>query len=123
MEVGRTYRYRVTVREDAGPVASFEVTVSTPGASFALHQNHPNPFNPSTRIDFSLDRAVRATLAVYDVSGRRVQTLVSRELPAGSHSAEWDGRDLQGRPVASGIYLIRLTAGERSLTQKAVLLK
>ena len=90
---------------------------------FALGQNHPNPFNPSTRIDFSTDERTHVTLEVYDVSGRLIRTLVSREMEAGVHWAEWDGQDEQGGEVASGTYLIRLRAGEKTQGRKAVLLK
>ncbi len=104
-------------------MTSFETTVTTPRAQFALEQNHPNPFNPVTRIDFSLARAEQVTVALYDVSGRLVRTLVDRRLGAGVHSTEWDGRDKGGNAVAGGVYFYRLTAGNRTLTRKAVLFK
>jgi len=91
--------------------------------TFALDQNHPNPFNPSTRIRFSLDQDAMVSLIIYDVSGTRVRTLVNRSMSAGSHTEEWDARDDQGRSVASGIYFYRLTSGNRTLTRKAVLLR
>ncbi len=71
--------------------------------------NVPNPFNPATEIRFTLpaDQAVR--LAVYDVSGRLVRTLVDETRLAGDHAARWDGTDRSGRAVASGTYFARLT--------------
>jgi choice-of-anchor B domain-containing protein len=92
-------------------------------AAFQLEQNFPNPFNPSTRIPFELTRGGRVTLAVYDVAGRRVRSVLDRELPAGLHEAEWDGRDDDGRGVASGVYFYRMHAGERTETRRMVLLK
>ena len=71
----------------------------------------PNPFNPRTTIRFELARAGAARLAVYDVCGRQVRTLLDGSLAAGSHEAEWDGRDDGGREVGSGVYLARLEAG------------
>ena len=71
----------------------------------------PNPFNPRTTIRFELARAGAARLAVYDVCGRRVRTLLDGSLAAGSHEAEWDGRDDSGREVGSGVYLARLESG------------
>lgn len=62
-------------------------------------------------------------LGVHTVGGRQVRTLAHESLGAGRHVREWDGRDAQGRAVAAGIYLIRLTAPENSLTQKLVLTK
>ncbi|UCH84655.1 MAG: T9SS type A sorting domain-containing protein, partial [Candidatus Latescibacterota bacterium] len=91
--------------------------------TFALDQNHPNPFNPSTRIRFSLDKEAMVSLIIYDVSGTRVRTLVNRSMSAGSHTEEWDARDDKGRSVASGIYFYQLTSGSRTLTRKAVLLR
>ncbi len=89
----------------------------------ALASNHPNPFNPSTRIAFSLPTAGRVTLAVFDISGRKLATLVDEQLGAGGHEAIWLGRDEQGRPAASGVYLYRLQAGGESLCRKMLLVK
>jgi hypothetical protein len=76
-----------------------------------LGQNVPNPFNPMTTIFFSLPVAGRTTLAVYDVAGHRVRTLVSQDLEAGDHQVTWQGTDDGGRQVAAGIYLYRLDSG------------
>jgi hypothetical protein len=122
-EAGRTYRYRVVILEDGEPVTSFETEIATPRAAFVLHPNVPNPFNPMTRIDFALDASARAALAIYDVRGQQIRTLVQGSLPAGPHSVRWDGRDDRGRVVASGIYTVQLTADGRVRRQKAVLLK
>jgi hypothetical protein len=119
----RTYQYRVTINEDRQPIASFEATVRIPLTAFDLKQNHPNPFNPTTRIDFSLDREVRVTIAIYDTSGRLVKTLVDRPMAPGLHSETWDGSDNKGCAVASGAYFYRMAAGGHVLTRKAVLLK
>ena len=74
----------------------------------------PNPFNPSTTLRFDLPVGGRVRLAVYDVAGRLLRTLLDVELPAGSHEAVWDGRDSAGRGMASGSYFARLLAGEGS---------
>ena len=75
-----------------------------------LSQNVPNPFNPSTTIRFSLpsDYAGLVTLSVYDVLGRRVRTLLSGPMEAGTHAVTWLGRDDKGHLTASGVYLYRL---------------
>ena len=92
-------------------------------AKFALGQNHPNPFNPATTIGFELPEKAFATLHVYDVAGRRVATVLSKELPAGPQRVIWDGKTAGGKPVASGVYFYSLTAGGRTATKKMVLLR
>ena len=79
---------------------------------------YPNPFNPSTRLEFDLPRAGHATLAVYDVTGRQVAVLVDETLTAGHHARTFDGSGL-----ASGLYFARLQSGALQHTQKLVLLK
>lgn len=81
----------------------------------------PNPFNPTTRIDYSVDASSAVRIAVYDVSGRLVRRLVDGDAPAGAHVATWDGRDSHGAAVASGIYFIRLETSNQTLVRKAVL--
>jgi hypothetical protein len=92
-------------------------------ASFGLMQNHPNPFNPLTRIGFSLDERARVALRVYDISGKVVKTLVHETLAAGRHTATWDGEDESGRSVASGVYVCRLETTGKTDTRKMVLLR
>ncbi|MGA9117361.1 MAG: phospholipase D-like domain-containing protein [Bacteroidota bacterium] len=87
-------------------------------SAFALSQNYPNPFNPETRIRYVLPERARAVLAVYDVLGRRVATLVDETLEAGPHSVSFRADGL-----ASGVYVFRLeVAGERA-QRKMLLLK
>lgn len=90
---------------------------------FALEQNSPNPFNPSTKITFALPKAGRTTLRIYDLAGRLVNELVASDLAAGTHEVIWNGTDSQGRGVASGSYLYRLQSGGKVQTQRMVLLK
>jgi len=95
----------------------------TPPARTALVGVYPNPFNPSTRVTFSLAATQAVRLAVYDLQGNRVRTLVDEERPAGRHEAVWDGRDTDGRGVASGVYMARLVSGGVSEMRKMILLK
>jgi hypothetical protein len=94
-----------------------------PPLESVLHQNSPNPFNPTTTIRFDIARAGRVTLRVYDVSGRLVRTIIDENLPAGHHKAVWDGRDRGGQEAASGVYFCRLTAGDFVKARKMTLLK
>ena len=90
---------------------------------FRVAGNYPNPFNPSTRVMFSLATAGTATVDVLDLQGRVVRTLHQGHLPAGPSSLVWDGRDNQGRPAASGAYLARLRSSGLTATHKMVLAK
>jgi len=90
---------------------------------FSLGQNYPNPFNPSTTISYTVPERSKVTLAVYNVIGQKVTTLVNEIKPVGSYSVTWDGADAAGAEVASGIYFYRLTAGEIVRTRKMLLLK
>lgn len=94
-----------------------------PRSDLTLAQNVPNPFNPVTTIRFTLPARDAVSLAVYDLAGRRVRSLVQGDLAAGAHAVRWDGRNERGDQAASGIYLYRLTtsAGERS--RKMMLVK
>ena len=91
--------------------------------TFNLAQNHPNPFNPSTRVAFTLDRGGPASLHVFDARGRLVRTLVEADLAAGAHAVTWHGDDAQGRPVASGVYFYRLIAGDQQAEKRMLLVK
>jgi FlgD Ig-like domain len=92
-------------------------------AMAVLHDALPNPFNRSTTFRFELAERANVSFAIYDAAGRRVRTLLDNIRMDGSRSAEWDGRDDRGLPVASGIYFGSLRAGSQQLTTKAVLLK
>ncbi len=95
--------------------------------AFSLGQNYPNPFNPSTTLSFEIpgiegERSL-VSLKIYDLRGRCVRTLVDSELPAGSHSVQWDGRNELGEQVSSGIYLYSLRAGDETFARKMTLVK
>jgi len=111
----------VTYQEPTTDVADGVVTAPD---RIVLAQNVPNPFNPLTTIRLSVPHpGERVTLTVYDVSGRRVITLLNGELVSGVRAVQWDGRNDQGAGVAAGIYFYRLHAGDQDLTRKMVLVK
>gem|GEM_PF-2174509 len=83
----------------------------------------PNPFNPSTRISYYLSKDSRVTLGIYNVKGQLVKTLIQESKTAGMQSAEWDGRDENGKPCAGGVYYCRLSAGGKRVSRKLTLLK
>jgi len=84
---------------------------------------HPNPFNPSTRIAFSLVEPARARLEIFDARGRRVRRLLDETRSAGLFTVVWDGRDDHGRVLPGGVYLLRMEAEERRATLKLSLVK
>jgi hypothetical protein len=90
---------------------------------YSLRQNFPNPFNPSTMINYQLPMNTHAKLSVYNLLGQEVRTLVNGHQPTGIHEVTWDGRDDAGRTVASGVYLYRLEAGGYVQSKKMVLIK
>lgn len=90
---------------------------------FALAQNYPNPFNPSTMIQYELPRAVHVQLAIYNLLGEKVRTLIDEKESAGVKQITWDGRNDRGEAVSSGVYLYRLQVGEFVLTKKMALLR
>ena len=92
-------------------------------AQFALHQNFPNPFNPTTTFRFDLPGESEVQLAVYDMLGREVAFLVRENFPAGTHSVKWAGLNDKGIPVSNGIYYVKFVAGEFLETRKVTLLK
>lgn len=124
---GSRVRYQIDLREGSGVAAALgEVALRVaeiPGRRFELLPNRPNPFNPATVITFRLPRQERVSLRIYDLTGRRVATLVDEVLPAGEHQVRWNGRDSAGRAVASGTYFYRLRTARDHSTRSMVLLK
>jgi hypothetical protein len=93
-----------------------------PGST-TLYPNYPNPFNPETLIRYSIPRPGNVFAAVYDARGGLVKTLVNRTMIKGEHEVAWDGRDERGIEVGSGVYFVRLVAGDGVRSRKIVLLK
>jgi hypothetical protein len=88
-----------------------------------LMNNYPNPFNPSTKVAYTLKEPGIVHMDVYNMLGQKVRTLVNGQTDAGEHFAIWDGRDDTGAQSASGTYFVKLNAGNYSSTKKMVLLK
>ena len=110
------------------PIAAFDTTGIddgvAAGSAFRLFRNFPNPFNPSTTIRYELAAPARVTLRVHDVVGRVIRVLEGEGLrEPGVHEITWDGRDDDGRTVASGVYFYRIDVGGSSETRRMVMLK
>ena len=124
VEAGRTYYYLLESQVDGGEARELHRGSATiPARDLVLEQNRPNPFNPQTSIRFFLPARGTVELNVYDVRGALVRRLAAGEFDAGPHALTWDGTDDAGRPVASGVYVYRLSAERRSQTRKMMLLK
>jgi hypothetical protein len=130
VEEGWRYYYKISAVDFSGnesDAASPEVTtgedVPVVPESFALYQNVPNPFNPSTTIKFDLPCGASVKLCVFNAKGELVSTIVDRHMTEGHKEVTWAGKSDQGNAMASGIYFYRLVAGDFIQTKKMVLLR
>ncbi len=112
LKLNGTFEYSPTV----------EITVSRLD-QFNLQQNYPNPFNPSTEICYNLPYAVDVNLSIFDITGRKIITLVQEKQSAGSKTVKWDGRDKNNQMVTSGVFFCRLKADEFSEAMKMSLIQ
>lgn len=92
-------------------------------AEFSLHDNYPNPFNPSTNIEFSLTERTFVTITIYDLVGNTIKILANELMEPGFKTIKWDSRDNNDGLVSSGIYFYSLRTGQHSQTKKMMLLR
>ena len=90
---------------------------------FSLDQNFPNPFNPTTKIPFEIPNSEFVNLNIYDVSGRKIRSLISENKPAGSYTVIWNGRNNENKFVSAGIYVYKIMAGNFISSRKVILIK
>jgi hypothetical protein len=128
-EVDAETMIRCKVKElDATGVGDHGGVGSALPRAYALGQNFPNPFNPSTTIRFAIpagegEAGVHTTLSVFNLRGQLVRTLVDEEKAPGEYSVQWDGRNDKGEPTGSGVFLYRLQSGDYSATRKMIIVK
>jgi len=128
---GVTYYYKVSALDVSGNESGYtSVSVLTDvqngsglPTEFALNQNFPNPFNPSTEIAFSVPKQTPVKIVIYGLSGEVVAALVNQTMSAGNYRITWNGRTDDGRSVASGVYFYHLQAEGFTATKKMTLLK
>ncbi|MCG3157584.1 MAG: hypothetical protein DKINENOH_04219 [bacterium] len=122
---GKVYYYRLIAVDDRGNQSepSAEVrAIASPRSRriFELAPNYPNPFRFSTAIVFFLPQPARVELAIFNLLGQRVRTLLEENRNSGNHRVYWNGRDDAGQPVAGGVYYYRLRAGNVSQAGRAL---
>ena len=98
-------------------------TSQTVPNQYILAQNYPNPFNPETTIRFSIPVSSEVIIKIYNLLGNEIKSLVFDYLPAGEHSAHWNGTDNSGQKVSSGLYIYRMKAGKYSDVKKMMFIK
>jgi hypothetical protein len=109
------------VEPDNGWVA-LDDDVLIPG-EFALYNNYPNPFNPTTVLDYDIPENTFVNITIYDMMGRKVKTLVNANQSAGFKSVVWDATNFVGQPVAAGVYIYTIVAGDFRQTKKMAFIK
>lgn len=112
----KIYRFKPTLVDLEGG------TPATPPQDFQLGQNYPNPFNPTTNIPFRIFRKAKVKISIFDLNGKLVKTVLDSSLPAGSHTAIWNGTNAAGKAQASGIYFYRLKVDESAADTMQMLL-
>ncbi len=115
------YEYMIRCTIGAGSTAV--APIDPMAASYTLLENFPNPFNPTTTIRYNMPTPGMVTLKVFDINGRLVNTLVNGQNPEGLHRITWDGTDVNGNQVSTGIYFYQIDTPHQHQTQKMVLIK
>jgi Peptidase family C25/Propeptide_C25 len=123
-----SYQANIRIETEFGQILFVPVTLEfhqtvPPVLEIQLYQNHPNPFNPFTKIEYNLTTESKVKLSVFNVRGQLVKTLVNEIKPAGLNYEYWDGTDKFERPVSSGIYYYLLKAGSKTKAKKMILVK
>ncbi len=99
-----------------------DVQESTP-QEFSLSQNYPNPFNPETDISYALPTDCQVKLTIYNIAGQKVRTLVDEHQTTGFKTIHWNGKDNEGKELASGVYFCKIQAGAFTESMKMILMK
>jgi hypothetical protein len=118
-----TYKIEVGMASDFGTVTGVETDFGPIPLTYKLKQNYPNPFNPETRIYFEIPQAHDVTIAIYNMLGQKIRTLVKENFKAGSHVVNWNGQNDHGLQVPTGMYIYRIKAGEFMAAKKMVMIK
>jgi hypothetical protein len=112
----------IVVRKIEPPVTIDQMDNTVP-MNFELANNYPNPFNPETTIEFSVDQLDQITLEIFSVTGEKVRTLVNKQMPAGTYKIVFDSKNDLGSLLPSGLYFYRIQNSTRMITRKMILMK
>ena len=125
-DVIRIYNYVRLIRNFEPITGSNNYEIEDPASQCAIKslENYPNPFNPSTTIEFSIQNDSDIDISIYNIKGQRIRNLTQNEFSKGNHSIIWNGDDEFGKPVSSGIYYYKLNVNcKTELVKKCLLLK
>ena len=111
-----------TITVDVGWYLGADDEAAIPGV-FALHQNYPNPFNPVTTIRYDVPEQSHVTMDIYNLLGQRVATLVNGIQEPGYHAIMWNGTNMHGAAMSSGMYFYHIQAGDFRAVKKLILVK
>ncbi len=126
LQEGGTFEYTLFYRDDADSwqiLFEKEMEISPVPMVTALKGAFPNPFNPSTSISYSLARQQLVEIAIYDLSGRQVVSLLKTKVDEGNHTVVWDGNDATGRRASSGTYFVKMKTESHEDSEKIMLIK
>jgi len=115
--------YRVCFSFGSSDVREVDGSEQSRPSEFSLSQNYPNPFNPVTNFQFTIPKSSHVKIEIFNIVGQKVATLLDGDMKPGLYTADWNGRDENGKTVSSGIYFYRLQAGDFSNMKKMVLVK
>jgi len=118
-----TFKIEVGSESEFGTVVGIDAEIQSTPLTYQLKQNFPNPFNPETRIYFEIPQAHDVTIAIYNMLGQKIRTLVKEKFNAGSHVVNWDGKNDRGLQVPTGMYIYRIMAGDFVAAKKMVMIK
>ncbi|MBT4479508.1 MAG: hypothetical protein HOC69_00575 [Candidatus Marinimicrobia bacterium] len=107
----------------ANGTTSIDNKLQSRPVTMTMHQNFPNPFNPSSSISFEMHEAGQASLMIYNIKGETITTLAQGTIQPGSYQVTWDGRDSQGQIVATGNYIAVLSKGNEQVSRNMLMLK
>jgi len=120
---GSAPSWRIEPADAADVVEVVAVDLVNVPDQYALHQNYPNPFNPSTTLNYDLPSDSEVRIVVFDVTGRMVIELLNAEYQAGSYQVIWNGRNMQGAAMPTGIYFAQMLTSDYTKTVKMLLVK
>ena len=128
VEIGNQYEYRIADVSYTGVITylktvEIEFTDNFISKNFILNNAYPNPFNPVTNIRYGLPKESEVNITIFDITGRKIKTLINSRQEAGWHDIKWNGANEQNTKVGSGMYLYKIAAENFSEVRKILLIR